>query len=92
MPIRIFKYTLEAAPRVMQPVGLPIGAHLIHVANQYETITFWAEADEAAPLEDRYFTVVGTGHKRPANSSHVGSALFESHTLVWHVYEVWPDV
>jgi hypothetical protein len=53
----------------------------------------WVEVDTEAPLEDRHFAVVGTGHPIPvALTAYLGTALTRSGAYVWHVYELLPSV
>jgi hypothetical protein len=86
----IFKYPLSLTPA--QSIYLPVGAKILHFGNQGEIPTLWVEVDPDAPIELRYFHVVGTGHELPTNtkSVYIGTALFEGGVYVWHLYEVSP--
>lgn len=72
-----------------QQVEMPIGAHVIHVAEQLGILCMWAIVDPSAPTKSREFLIVGTGHTIPhgPDTIHVGSALCDGGDFVWHVFE-----
>lgn len=71
-----------------QAIEMPAGAQILHVGVQMEQIVcIWALVDENAPMEERSFAVVGTGHPVPENTAHVGSVLMHGGAFVWHVFE-----
>jgi len=68
---------------------LPVGAKVLHVAEQHGTSTLWAEVacddDFQAAFEERTFYVVGTGDRIPDEAgSHV--ATWFDDPFVWHLY------
>lgn len=68
---------------------MPAGAKILHVARQYPNVaTFWAEVDDLAEMEERFFAVVGTGNPIPedVNCEYVGT--FIDPPFVWHLYEI----
>lgn len=73
-------------------IGLPAG--ITHVqALKVDEVTFWAAVDTDSTPDERYFTVVGTGHPIPADViGVVGTAVFDTQSpagnLVWHLIEV----
>lgn len=87
---RIYKYDLALTER--QGLVLPKGAKIVHVANQREVITIWAEVDPDYRETDRHgITIVGTGHAAPEPDEdgtpiHIGTVLMAGGDFVWHVY------
>ena len=88
MEMAIFKYPLTF--EAFQSIYVPEGARIIHFDKQVEIPTLWIEVDPTVPTVQRHFRMLGTGHAIPTDERlvHVGTALFNSHTLVWHLYEV----
>lgn len=85
---KVFKYPLRISDEANH-VGLPSGAELLHVHEQDGRMFLWALVDPAAPLEQRVFTVHGTGHpvdNRLSFADYVGTAHCDG--FVWHVFEV----
>lgn len=79
----IWKFPVRTDAAVMMPVG----ARILHVANQpYVGPCLWAEIDPDAPEEPRQFAVVGTGQMVPEGASHLGTWL--DGQFVWHLYEM----
>lgn len=62
------------------------GARFLHVANQREQITVWAEVNPQAPRCARFLHVVGTGFDAPEDADYIGTALMASGTFVFHIY------
>ena len=60
-----------------------IPGKVIHVDNQFGSLTAWYEADEATSTT---VLVLSTGAAIPDDAKHLGSAVVNP--LVWHVYEV----
>lgn len=85
--LTIYKYPLEVA--AMQTIPLPIGATILHFANQFETPVVWALVDTEAPTEYIVFHMVGTGHRMPNSYCvYIGSAQFQGGEFVWHLFRV----
>ena len=90
----IWKFPLAIART--QRINMPEGAMSLHVAVQdtrepaangirhVKTLTLWALVEGTAEVEERAFTVVGTGHPVP-DGGYIGSAMMDE--LVWHVFE-----
>lgn len=76
----IYKYTLD------EPVNMPWGSTVVQVGIQDGLYCVWAMVDTDAPLEERRFFVVGTGHELHYNMVHVGT-VFEN-PYVWHIMEL----
>lgn len=79
----VHKYVLDATEN---PVPTYEGARFVHVANQREQITVWAEVNT---LERECMTtlhVVGTGGEVPNGTRHVGTAVMAGGDFVFHVY------
>jgi hypothetical protein len=69
-----------------QVVAMPEGSDLLHVGEQYGTLTLWARVTPTGQREvDRLIIVRGTGHPIFAQP-HVGTVLMPN-GLVWHVFD-----
>jgi hypothetical protein len=79
----IHKYILSDAANKVPTFA---GARFIHVANQREQIAVWAEVNTLERECMRTLHVVGTGHQAPPFAEHVGSALVDGGTFVFHIY------
>lgn len=79
----VHKYVLSES---VNQVSTFEGAKFIHVANQCEQITVWAEVNTLARECSRMLYVVGTGHEVPRFGEHVGAALMADGAFVFHVY------
>lgn len=67
---------------------LPEGAKVLAIGNQNELLMLWAEVDPDAALEPRHFVTYSTGHPMPDDpGTYIGTTIFMSGSLVWHVYE-----
>jgi hypothetical protein len=98
---RVLKFPLEVADGA-QRVMMPAGAKVVHVGNQYERPTMWAEADMSespaldgpaeavdASVNTRMFFVIGTGQTiLYPNAEYLGTVITRGGDLVWHVYEL----
>jgi hypothetical protein len=95
----VFKYPL-AITDGLQQVVMPGQSRIVHVGNQDELPTLWAEvqvdedlrpalgsAAEGRRMERRTFFIAGTGHHVPEPSEHVGTVLTQGGRYVWHIYE-----
>ena len=79
------------------PIRMPAGATLRYVDMQRNALYLWAEVDPDAELEERAFTVRGTGHWifDAERFNYVGTCQQEfvvfgtsqMDYFVWHVYE-----
>ena len=82
----VLKYGCEG-PRGVAEVELPIGAKIVHFAQQHGVLRFWAEVDTEADTEVRKFQVFGTGHHIYHDKfDHVMSWVGPD--FVWHLYEL----
>jgi len=80
----IWKYELRYG---LMSYELPKGAVPLHVHNQNETPTLWAEVDtEELETEKRLFEIVSTGGMGPDIGQYIGT--LHQPPYVWHVYEV----
>lgn len=64
------------------------GAKVIHIGNQREQITVWAEVHTLERESLLELRIVGTGGEVPIGGRRVGSALMANGEFVFHVYEV----
>lgn len=70
-------------------IEMPVGAEILHVAEQNGQMCLWALVDPHALSEGRRFMVIGTGHEivEPV-LRHIGTALMFGGSLVFHAFEV----
>ncbi len=80
--LRVWKFPLIPGET---PYSMPRGARVIHVDTQpgYHAV-MWALVDADNGVEDRRFTIVGTGHPVPSGS-YVGTC--KDGEFVWHVFD-----
>ena len=85
---KIFKYQLYT--HGTEVVLLPEGAEILCVQNQLETPCIWAIVDPEAPIEERRFITLGTGHPVPEgiNLKYIGTYQLMGGAFVYHVFEV----
>lgn len=83
----VHKYTLDDA---VNQVATYEGARFIHVDNQRERITVWADVNTLERECVRTLHVVGTGGEVPFRAEHIGSALVADGSFVFHVYAACP--
>lgn len=80
----VWKFKLHPYARNM----LPVGAKPLSVHAQGSDLCLWALVDTDAPLEDREFVIVGTGHELYDHAgAFIGSALLAGGEFVLHVFE-----
>lgn len=79
----VHKYVLHGT---QQTVSTYEGARFLHVANQREQITVWAEVNTLERECMATLHVVGTGQPIPPGVTFVGSALMAGGDFVFHVY------
>lgn len=79
----IHKYPIKAT------IEMPVGAQILKVDTQGLSPMLWAEVEDNASYETRYFDVYGTGwvvdETEGTKVHHVGTYL--QGDFVWHVYE-----
>lgn len=90
----VWKYILK--PVNAQSIKCPTGAKILKVGAQRGQLCVWMYVDTDEIKEERWFVILGTGHKAPTHVNeipfskykHAGTALMnESGTdLVWHVF------
>ena len=83
----IWKFPVVMTDAFILP--MPSGAEILCVQSQHERGWIWAIVDPDAPLIDRVFRLVGTGHPI-AQSKLLYIGTFQQHAgaLVWHLFEV----
>lgn len=84
--ITIWKYQLnDVENHIEHRLAMNGRFPFLHVDNQHDKITVWAEVDTDSPPEDWILYVVGTGHPIPRQAGvHIGSCLIQG--FVFHVY------
>jgi hypothetical protein len=83
----VWKYVLAPVPE--QTINIPVGAQLLHVAEQNGQLCLWAKVDPSGAVVSRRFCVAGTGQEMPAYTEYLGSAVLHG-DLVFHVFEDVP--
>ncbi len=84
----IWKFPLPLTDNPM--VEMPQDALVLDVQIQHGEICLWAVVDGKAPLENRSFFVVGTGHPMPAHAGRYVRTV-QQDRFVWHVFEERPS-
>lgn len=79
----IWKYEIDAGYNLLK---MPKGAEALTVQLQGWEPQLWAVVDPEAPLEDRIFSIYGTGHVVPSSHGKY-VATYHQGPLVWHVFE-----
>ena len=70
-------------------IGLPEGAKVLHVAEQYTNVCIWVELDVGEAPLNRCFYTVPTGGEVPHDYKRfIGTVLMMNGCLVYHIYEV----
>jgi hypothetical protein len=69
---------------------LPIGAKVLHIAEQKGQLRIWVEMSVAdlRVVHTRRLLVLSTGDPVPDTAIHLGTAICSDGELMWHVYEV----
>lgn len=83
----VWKFPLSRRGR--NALEIPVGAKVLHVGFQTHVPHIWILVDPDAPKEKVIYWVIGTGHGMPAEIllEHVGTALSDEESYVWHVFE-----
>lgn len=84
--MKIFKFTLSPTFPI---VKMPKGAGIISAQSQGDSVCIWAIVDPDAPLEERLFEVIGTGHEIPPGKRRfIDTVQLMGGSLVFHVFEL----
>lgn len=84
----VYKYPI---PRIMdESIEMPVGAKIVRFDLQRGHFTLWAEVPETDEVENRFFTVFGTGFLIPDDAVYIGTTMQNEGDFVWHCYEVTP--
>lgn len=78
----IYKYKIEDSR-----AALPVGAKILSIQLQNESLCLWAEIDPKAKFEIRKFVILGTGHPIPDDVTLSYLATIQLYNYVWHIYE-----
>ena len=85
----IYKYLLY--PHGKSVIEMPIGAELLHVNSQKNTICVWALVSPEDIVEERYFEVFFTGedihYDMGIERKYLGTCHTHSDSLVRHIFE-----
>lgn len=80
----IYKYPLDTVANAILTYE---GARWLHVGNQNEHITVWAEVDTDQPRTTVLLWVVGTGQPIPDRAAEpIGTAIMAGGSLVFHIF------
>lgn len=82
---RIHKYYLEAKEEP-QSIQLSENAKVVHVGEQYGSVTIWVEENPNEEKTVRTFYVIGTGWDFGSGLKHCGTVVTNI-GFVWHIYE-----
>lgn len=94
----VFKYLIEISDVV--ELEMPVGAVVLHLAEQHGVPCLWALVDLEAPNHTRRFRLAGTGHPidteyidtAVGNRGHLGTFFMRDGALVWHLFEMRRDI
>lgn len=92
---KVFKFVLPHQARPV--VKMQKGAQILSVQIQMEQICIWALVDPSAEMEDRSFSVIGTGHEifDPHETGwdlkYLDSVQLQGGAFVFHVFELIPN-
>lgn len=86
----IYKYRITFEHN--QTILIPSGGKILHVDEQEGEIYIWIEVDTSNKVEERKFTVFGTGNQMPEEKEnikyqHLGTVKINNGALIWHIYE-----
>jgi hypothetical protein len=85
---KIWKYILEITDQ--QYLQLPMGARILSVANQNESLVLYALVNpEEQTTENFVVQIFGTGNpieRLDPMSKFIGTVVMENGKLVWHVF------
>jgi hypothetical protein len=85
----VWKFTIPLHSKARDTLSFdaPAGAEptLVGIDPATGDIGIWLEVETDRPKELRTFSVVGTGHRVPADWRRAGSVI--DGQFVWHVYE-----
>lgn len=83
---KIFKYEVG----IKCSIDIPVGAKILSVHCQNDSVFFWAEVDTRTEVMTRNFEIFGTGHEIPyrmgVDYDFIGTAHMST-GLVWHLFE-----
>lgn len=83
----VWKFPLETMDRAR--VSMPYGSQILSFQSQYNVATIWALVDTNAPMVEREFLMVGTGHQHPVDAgAFIGTFQVSEGMFVFHVFEV----
>lgn len=82
----IWKYELQIIDR--QEIDMPVGAEVLHVAEQNGVLCMWAVVEPDNVKAPSTILIRGTGHYFTGDEGHhLGSVVTAGGALVWHVFD-----
>jgi hypothetical protein len=71
-------------------VGLPMpsGAEVVHFGMQGDMPTAWALVDPAAPIQNFWFRMIGTGHTLEGSEQYQYIGTTFEPPFVWHLFQL----
>lgn len=85
----VYKYELPLEDMVR--IEMPVGAEVLTVQTQHGVPQIWALV-RPGRTEVRRFRVAGTGHNISVAGPYVGTFQLHGGGLVFHVFDLGPDV
>lgn len=81
----VYKYEIGVHCRI----GIPVGAEILTVQSQNNSVVMWAKVDTDYDLEIREFKIYGTGHEIDENATcYIGTTTVNGGAIVLHVFEI----
>lgn len=86
--MKIYKYPLSISDNFT--IRMPIGAEILSFQNQFDIPTLWAAICPNSSLEDRKFSIVGTGDDIDMElvKKFIGTVQVMGGFFVWHLFEL----
>jgi hypothetical protein len=84
----IYKYVVPIADNFI--IQMPLGAEILTFQSQYDVPTLWAAVWKNSSIEDRKFSIIGTGHEIDMDmvKKFIGTIQMMKGNLVWHLFEI----
>lgn len=85
MAMKIWKYPLQLTDD--QTVSMPLGAQILHVAEQHEEVCLWALVNPEVMRADHAIRIIGSGQAISDDpGKFVGTFMMHGGSLVFHVF------
>jgi len=86
--MRIYKYPVPIADNFI--IEMPLQAQILSFQAQYDVLNLWAAVWPNSSLEERKFSIIGTGHDIDMDyvKKFIGTVQVMSGKFVWHLFEM----